>query len=191
VVDAAQVVALLVALTSTAAAQDFRVEASCRDGYVHGSYELRDGNGVVRAVGAFNRGKRMGSFLFWNGDGVREAHLPFDEDVLNGTVALWWPARRGEPKPRVEAAFVRGKRQGTTRSFFANGSPQTELVYGDGELRSATALSEGGKPMPEAQARAIGAREASEDDARIAAYLALVDAHLPRCDPASDRLEKS
>lgn len=190
-VGAAQVVALLIALTSAAVAQDFRVEASCRDGYAHGAYELRDANGVVRAVGAFNRGKRMGSFLFWNGEGIREAHLPFEEDVLNGTVALWWPARRGEPKPRVEAPFVRGKRQGTTRTFFANGAPESELVYADGELRSANALSEAGKPIPEAQARTMAAREMREDDARIAGYLALVDAHLPRCDPASDRLEKS
>ena len=190
-VGAAQVIAIFLAFSSIAAAQGFRVEGSCRDGYAHGQYELRDANGTVRAVGAFNRGKRMGSFLFWNANGAREAHLPFDEDVLAGTVALWWPAQRGEPKPRVEASFARGKRAGATRSWYASGKPKAELNYEDGELRSATATAENGKALPDAQARALAAREAADEDARIAALMALVDAHLPRCDPASDRLEKS
>ena len=190
-VVAAKVAALLIALSSVAAAQDFRVEGTCRDGYAHGLYELRDAKGTVRAVGAFNRGKRMGSFLFWNERGAREAQLPFDDDVLSGTVALWWPAQRGEPKPRVEASFVRGKRAGVTRTWHASGKPQAELAYEDGQLRSARATSEAGAPMPDADARALAAREAERDDARIASLLALVDSHLPLCEPASDRLEKS
>jgi len=191
VVVAAKIAALLFALSSVAAAQGYRVEGTCRDGYAHGLYELRDAKGTVRAVGAFNRGKRTGSFLFWNENGAREAQLPFDDDVLSGTVALWWPTPRGEPKPRVEAAFVRGKRTGVTRTWYASGRPKSELNYEEGQLRSARATTESGASMPDADARAAAAREAGQDDARIASLLALVDSHLPRCDPASDRLEKS
>jgi len=191
-VGAAQVAAVLLALIPAAAAQDFRVEGSCRDGAAHGFYELRDAKGTVRAVGAFNRGKRMGSFLFWSATGAREAHLPFDEDALSGTVALWWPSpASAEPRPRVEATYQHGKRNGATRTWYASGKPEAELAYEEGNLRAARATTESGKPLPESQARALAMREAADDDARIAALLALVDAHLPRCEPASDRLEKS
>ena len=192
-VGAAQVAGILLALTSAAAAQqDFRVEGSCRDGYAHGAYELRDANGAMRAVGAFNRGKRTGSFLFWSATGAREAQLPFDEGALSGTAALWWPAAGGsEPGPRVEASYQRGKRNGPTRTWYASGKPEAELAYEDGELRAARATTESGRAMAEPAARAHALREAAADDARIAALLAMVDAHLPHCDPASDRLEKS
>src|SRR6185295_8574780 len=97
------------ALAATAsAAQDFVVEGSCRDGQPHGSYELRDAKGAVRAVGAFNRGKRTGSFLFWSSNGARVAQLPFEDDVLSGTVALWWPPSGRDPdeKPKLEAVYT-------------------------------------------------------------------------------------
>jgi len=195
VVVAAQIaarLALALALASSAQAQGFRVEGSCRDGYAHGLYELRDDKGTVRAVGAFNRGKRTGSFLFWTATGAREAQLPFDEDILSGTVAMWWPAPpRGETRPRIEAAYVRGKRTGPFRTWYASGKPKAEMQYEAGELSAARATTEAGGRLPDAAARALAERESADADALLNSFMTLVDANLPHCEPASDRLEKS
>ena len=47
---------------------------SCRDGQPHGRYELRDRRGKLRVAGAFNRGRRTGSFIFWTAAGSRCPH---------------------------------------------------------------------------------------------------------------------
>ena len=103
------VVATCIALVAAGAhaqgSEAFVVDGSCRDGQPHGAYELRDAAGNVRVVGAFNRGKRMGSFLFWSGGGARIAQLPYDDDVLVGNVATWYPPARGrEQAQKLEAA---------------------------------------------------------------------------------------
>jgi antitoxin component YwqK of YwqJK toxin-antitoxin module len=185
-------VALLLAAAS-ASGQDFTVDASCRDGQPHGGYELRDARGVVRVVGAFNRGRRTGSFIFWNSAGVRVAHLPFDDDALSGTAALWYADKgtRDEPRMKVEAMYTRGKLNGSKRSWYPDGKPRAEFTYEDGVLRSALATSESGGSLPESEARALAARDIAADDAFYASLLELVASHLPRCDPAADRLEKA
>ena len=75
-----------------AAAQSpaYVVDGSCRDGLPHGRYELRSSSGELRVAGAFNRGKRTGSFIFWDDAGSRIAHIPYDDDVRNGTLATWF-----------------------------------------------------------------------------------------------------
>jgi antitoxin component YwqK of YwqJK toxin-antitoxin module len=180
-------------LAATAsAAQDFVVEGSCRDGQPHGNYELRDAKGAVRAVGAFNRGKRTGSFLFWSSNGARVAQLPFEEDALSGTVALWWPPSGRDPdeKPKLEAGYAHGRLTGTKRSWYPSGKMRAEARYDNGTLTGTRAYRENGKAMSDAEARALAARDFASDEALYASLLAIVGAHLPRCEPASDRLEK-
>ena len=41
------------------------VDGACRDGLPNGRYELRRADGRLRVVGAFNHGRRTGSFIFW------------------------------------------------------------------------------------------------------------------------------
>jgi hypothetical protein len=178
---------------SAGAAQDYKVEGNCRDGQPHGNYELRDGTGAVRAVGAFNRGKRTGSFLFWASNGTRVAQLPFEDDLLSGTAALWWagPARDGEPRIKLEAHYTRGRLSGTKRSWHPNGRLRAEFRYDQGTLTAARAMSESGKPLPESEARALAARDFTQDDALYASLTNLVNTHLPRCEPGTDRPEKS
>lgn len=190
----ARAVAVVLALAAEAAlAQPYVVEGSCRDGRPHGNYELRDASGAVRVVGAFNRGKRTGSFLFWSSGGARIAQLPFEDDVLSGTLALWWPAagKGAEQRPKLEATYAHGRLSGTKRSWYANGRPRAEFRYDQGTLAAAQATSESGRAMPEADARALAMRDLPGDEALYASLLAIVTQHLPRCDPASDRLERS
>ena len=187
------VAAALLLAAGSAVAQDYTVDASCRDGQPHGSYELRDARGVVRVVGAFNRGRRTGSFIFWNGAGVRVAHLPFDDDALSGTAALWYADKgtRDEPRMKVEAMYTRGRLNGSKRSWYPDGKPRAEFAYEDGVLRSALATSESGRPLPDSEARSLAARDMAADDAFYASLLDVVASHMPRCDPAGDRLEKA
>ena len=189
----AGIAAALLLAAASAAAQDYTVDASCRDGQPHGSYELRDARGAVRVVGAFNRGRRTGSFIFWNSAGVRIAHLPFDDDALSGTAALWYADKGTHDEPRVkeEAVYTRGKLNGIKRSWYPDGKPRAEFAYEEGALRAALATSESGRPLPESEARALAARDMAADDALYASLLDLVASHLPRCDPAADRLEKA
>ena len=83
------------AVAGLAAAQSpaYVIDGGCRDGVPHGRYELRSSSGTLRIAGAFNRGKRTGSFIFWDGSGSRIAHIPYDDDVVRGACG----GRRGCP----------------------------------------------------------------------------------------------
>ena len=72
----AAALAALVALAWVhgAHADDYRVEGSCRDGRPQGPWRLIGPEGTPRALGAFSKGRRTGSFIFWNDAGVRIAH---------------------------------------------------------------------------------------------------------------------
>ena len=182
----------LACAAGAATGQGYVVEGSCRDGQPHGSYELRDASGAVRVVGAFNRGKRTGSFLFWSSTGARLAQLPFDDDELSGTLALWWPdkGREAEQRQKLEATYAHGKLSGTKRSWYPSGRARAQFRYQQGELAGASAATESGRQMSDADARALAARDAATDEALYASLLAIVGAHLPRCEPQAERLEK-
>ena len=170
------------------AAQPYTVDGHCRDGMPHGNYELRDAKGKLRALGAYNRGKRTGSFIFWSSDGVRIAHLPFDDDVLSGTMATWYSGKPGrDPQRKLEAVYSRGKLNGDKRSWYESGRVRAEYRYEQGELRDASATSPTGKALPTAEARTLAQRDAAADDAFVASLLAIVAAHPPRCENGGDK----
>ncbi len=177
---------------ASASAQDLAVEGSCRDGLPHGAYELKGAGGQVRVVGAFSKGRRTGSFLFWSSAGARIAQLPFDDDALSGTLALWYalPGRGGEPVRKLEAVYAQGRLSGLKRSWYPDGRLRAEFRYEGGVLTDARAFTESGKAMPDADARAMADRDLRTDDAYFASLDATVRANLPRCEPATDRLEK-
>jgi hypothetical protein len=190
-VGAAQIARLLfggvLVTANVAAAQQYDVDGYCRDGLPHGKYELRDGKGKLRALGAFNRGKRTGSFIFWSSDGVRIAHLPFDDDVLSGTLGTWYSGKsRLEPQRKLEAVYSHGK-LGDKRSWYPNGGLRAQYRYDQGELREAQVFNPSGKALAEDEARALAQRDAAADDAFVASLLALVAANPPRCEGSGDK----
>jgi hypothetical protein len=123
---------------------------------------------------------------------VRIAQLPYDDDALSGTLALWYapPGRGGEPVPKLEAVYAQGRLAGLKRSWYPDGRLRAEFRYEHGRLASARAFTESGKAMPDADARALAERDLRTDDAFVASLDAMVRANLPRCEPATDRLEK-
>jgi len=179
-------------LATTAVAQNYVAEGSCRDGRPHGAYELRSAGGQVLAVGAFNRGHRTGSFLFWSSAGARIAQLPYDDDTLSGTLALWFAGtdRRGNPKPRLQAASERGRLTGIKRSWHENGQVRAQYRYDQGVLIDARAFNAAGKPLPDAQARTLAERDGREDVAFVSALESMVRANLPYCESAGGHPEK-
>ncbi len=182
------------AAANDVAAQDYAIEGGCRDGQPHGAYELRDGSGRVRVVGAFARGKRSGSFLFWSSSGVRIAQLPFDDDgVLSGTLALWYSTadRTGEGRPKLDAVYVRGRLHGLKRSWYPDGRPRAEFRYDKGVLIDARAFSEAGVVLSAVEAKALAASDLATDERYDATLNDIVRSHRPHCAPASDRLERS
>src|SRR5258706_2328580 len=182
---ASVVVALAASAMSTfAATTAYVVTGSCRDGRPHGAYELRASDGQLRVAGAFNQGKRIGSFLFWSSAGARIALLPFDDDALNGTVALWYSstAPKADPKPKLEAAYGNGLPEGSTRSWYPDGRRRGEFRYDHGVLAEARAWGAKGAALPEAEARAMAARDRAADDQVYTALEATVRDNPPRCD---------
>jgi len=169
---------------SLAATAGFVVTGSCRDGQPHGAYELRMPDGTLRVAGAFTRGKRTGSFLFWSAAGVRIAHLPYDDDVLSGTVALWYSegSTRTEPKAKLEAAFANGRHAGSARSWYANGRPRAEFRFDQGVLTEIRAWNAQGAPMPEAEARATVARDEAADEQFYNTLEGIVRDNPPHCE---------
>ena len=172
-------------VTSFAAtAQDLEVHAACRDGLAHGAYELRSANGQLRVAGAFNRGKRTGSFIFWTRDGIRVAHIPYDEDHVSGTLSLWFQQakKNGDAQQKLQAGFAGGHRNGISRSWYASGRLRAIYRYEADALADAQAWSAAGTPLPEDEARKLALRDREEDEKYYASLDAVVLAHLPACE---------
>ena len=168
-----------------AAAPDetFVVDGSCRDGVVQGRYELRTTGGKLRVAGAFNHGSRTGSFIFWNDAGSRIAHVPYDDDARNGTLATWYDASAaGELPRRDESAWRRGAREGSTRTWYRDGRRRPEAEFAKGTLVTATAWSDAGAKLSEHVARELVLRDVVAADARYEQLETLVRGHLPQCD---------
>jgi hypothetical protein len=167
-----------------AAPASYVVTGNCRDGQPHGAYELRMPDGTMRVAGAFTRGKRTGTFLFWSSSGGRIALLPYDDDVMSGTVALWYSAAgpKAEPRSKLEAVYVNGRVAGGARSWYPDGRPRAEFRYDRGVLAEAQAWSATGAPMPEAVARTLAARDLKEDEQFYSTLEAIVRDNPPPCD---------
>ncbi len=83
---------------------DHVVTGACRDGVPNGAYELRMPDGRLRILGAFAKGRRTGTFLFWAASGARIAVIPYDDDAKVGygraLVCAGDPAGRAAPQAR-------------------------------------------------------------------------------------------
>ena len=167
-----------------AATAAYVVTGNCRDGRPHGAYELRMPDGQLRVAGAFNQGKRIGSFLFWSSSGVRIALLPYDEDVKSGTVALWYSVTKPktDPRPKLEAVYANGRFAGSTRSWYPDGRPRAEFRYEHGVLAEARAWNARGAPLSEADARAMAARDSVADEQFYNTLEGIVRDNPPQCE---------
>jgi hypothetical protein len=183
VVVVAAILASCPAFAATAGEGGWVLEARCREGLVQGPYALRDAGGQLRIEGAFDSGVRTGSFFFWRANGVRAAHVPFDDNGRRqGTVATWYDGSPGrEPTMRFESEWRVGVREGETRSWYPDGRLRTRADYAQGRILRAEAWSEDGKPLDVDAARRLAERDAREADVDEAARDALMRAHEPQC----------
>ena len=167
-----------------APAEFYVVDGACREGVAQGRYELRTSSGTLRVVGAFNHGRRTGSFIFWEPSGARVAHIPYDDDARNGTLATWYEGavKGAEPARRYESTWRHGARDGPTRTWFRDGHRRTEADFAQGALVTATAWSDAGTKLTDRTSREIVERDANAADTHYADLEALVQAHLPHCD---------
>ena len=175
---------LCASTAASAAATELVASAGCRDGAPNGAYELRMPDGRLRILGAFAKGRRTGTFLFWAATGDRIAVIPYDDDAKVGTGALWYPPAIPLTKPprKLEAAHAAGVRHGVTRSWHANGRQRTEYLYEHGKLSTARAWSEQGAPLPEAGARLAAGRDLAQDTEYFASLERMIADNGPRCD---------
>jgi hypothetical protein len=181
-------------MAGPAVARDFgpdalTVTAQCRSGKAQGGYALRAANGRLRAQGAYNQGQRTGSFFFWSADGARIAQLPFDADVLSGTLSLWYDGADAKPARKLQARYRGGERDGITRMWSVEGRLRGEFEYVDGALAAHRAWDESGAALPEADARDLALRERDETAAFVATLLATLTQHPPDCRPPPARLQ--
>jgi hypothetical protein len=156
---------------------------ACRDGVPNGAYTLAMPDGTMRVVGAFAKGRRTGTFLFWGPIGARVAVIPYEDDVKVGTVALWYapPARGEAPRRRLEAPYAAGLRNGVTRSWYASGARRAEYRYEHGELAEARAWSEAGEPLSDTVASGLAARDRASDAEVFADLERTIAENLPQC----------
>ena len=165
-----------------AAPADLTTKGGCRDGRAQGPYELRDTRGQLRVAGAFNEGTRTGSFIFWRGNGVREAHVPYDNGLRNGTVATWYEgASDREPPQHVEAEWRHGVREGTTRTWYADGHPRSQIEYAKGAIVSSAAWSDAGERLADDAARTLAESDEHAADTAYARLNDLIASHMPNC----------
>ena len=179
---AAAVAAAALVAGALAAPVELTAKGGCRDGRAQGPYQLRNAAGQLRVAGAFNEGTRTGSFIFWRDSGVREAHVPYDAGVRNGTVATWYdgPADR-EPPRHVESRWRHGVRDGTRRTWYPDGRRRSKTEYAKGRIVSSAAWSEAGEPLPDDAARALAESDERAADAAYARRSELIARHMPSC----------
>ena len=176
---------LVVAQGLAAADEALDASSGCRAGRPQGPYQLRGDNGQLRVAGAFNDGTRTGSFIFWRANGVREAHVPYDRGVRNGTVATWYAGPPGrEPSRHFESAWRHGRRDGETRSWYPDGARRSVAEYTNGRLVASAGWTAAGEPLTEAAARDQALRDERAADAEYATYSALIRDHMPSCGAA-------
>lgn len=159
------------------------IEGGCRNGQPNGAYALRMADGRLRVVGAFAKGRRTGTFLFWAANGVRVAVIPYDDAVKSGTVATWYAedTSRGESRRKLEAPYVSDVLHGVTRSWHANGRLRGEYQYEHGELVAANAWTESGARLPEAEARRMAGIDRAIAEKYYADLEQVVAANPPPC----------
>jgi hypothetical protein len=159
-------------------------EGACRDGEPNGAYTLRSGDGRLRVAGAFAKGRRTGTFLFWSDRFARIAVVPYDNDRKVGTIAHWYPPPSpGADAPRKsESTYVDDRLHGEKRSWHPNGNPRTDLRYERGVLVAASAWLEAGAPVSDDEARDWAARDLVTDEQFYATLEALVADHHPKCE---------
>jgi antitoxin component YwqK of YwqJK toxin-antitoxin module len=163
-------------------AQTFAVQGTCRDGSPHGAWQLTDAAGHTRVLGAFNRGRRTGSFIFWDGNGVRIAHLPYEEDARNGTLALWHARGTAPEGPqRLEAVYAAGRLNGVVRAWDPSGRLRGEYRYAAGALTDAKAWDARGRELPPQEARAQAGKDASANESYLQTLESLVARHSRAC----------
>jgi hypothetical protein len=160
------------------------VTGACRGGTPNGAYELRMPDGRLRIVGAFAKGRRTGTFLFWSPSGARTAEIPYDDNVIVGTVALWYPplTPQGDLRRKLESPYAAGALHGVTRSWHANGMLRTEYLYERGILASARAWGESGTTLTEDEARRMADRDRATDADFYASLERMIAENEPRCD---------
>jgi hypothetical protein len=178
--------ALLCALSIVAigdvAAQAFTAQSGCRDGVPHGAWQLTDAKGHMRVLGAFNRGRRTGSFIFWDANGVRVAHLPYEEGARNGTLALWHAKTPDVEGPqRLEAGYAAGRLNGIVRAWDESGRLRGEYRYQAGALVDARAWDARGREASSQDAREQAAKDASSNESYLRTLEALVARHARSC----------
>lgn len=186
-VGAAAALTLVTCLGALAAApcgaQRYVAIGQCRAGVAQGSYQLRMPDGRLLVSGAFAQGHMTGTFIFWTRGGARLAVLPLDNDARNGTLARWYaaPDAARESGRELEAPYVGDRLQGVKRTWYLGGAPRSEYRYLRGALLMASAWSESGAALPEAEARRLAASDAEADDRGYAGLVALVRDHPPSC----------
>lgn len=178
--------ALAFAAQLAAAAGGWTVNGTCREGRPQGPYQLRGDNGQLRVSGAFNDGTRTGSFIFWRENGVREAHVPYDDRGLrNGTVATWYEGPPGREPPRhLESAWRHGRRDGETRTWYPDGHRRSQTLYAEGRIASSVGWTDAGEALSQVAARELAERDERAADAEYASHDALIEQHMARCGPA-------
>jgi antitoxin component YwqK of YwqJK toxin-antitoxin module len=141
-------------------------------------------DGRVRIVGAFAKGRRTGTFLFWSASGERTAVIPYEDDTKVGTVALWYPPAipRDAPRRKLESTYTAGVLHGYTRSWYATGKRRAEYRYERGTLAAALAWSESGEPLPEPEARRLAERDRGTDADFYASLERMIAENPPHCD---------
>jgi len=183
VLTLAVAVALVAGVDSRADAQSYVVAGACRDGQPNGAYEVKMPDGRVRVVGAFAKGRRTGTFLFWAANGVRVAVIPYDGDPKTGTVATWYaePAARGDLRRKLEAPYVRDVLHGLTRSWYASGRLRGEYRYEQGALVEASGWAENGARLQEVEARRMAGVDRAAAEKFYADLEQVVAENLPLC----------
>jgi hypothetical protein len=163
---------------------DHVVTGACRDGAPNGAYELRMPDGRLRILGAFAKGRRTGTFLFWAASGARIAVIPYDDDAKVGTIALWYLPRtpQGAPRRKLEAPYAAGAPHGITRSWHPNGERRAEYRYEHGNLVAASVWAQTGAPLAEPEARRIAERDRATDTEFYASLERTIAENAPRCD---------
>ena len=111
------------------------------DGIPDGEWTYFNDDGSKRRVENYRSGKKHGTFLRYDPNGMQLlSQQNYEDDKLHGKLIRWFPAVDNGEEPRVqrEAVFVHGQRDGTATEWHENGIKRSQVEFKEGKRHGRT-----------------------------------------------------
>lgn len=118
-------------------------------------FSFVDAKGVLRVEGMLKDGKKEGTWIFFDFQGVKDAEVGYKDDALSGPCLMWYGSFQSPDiagKKKLEAVFDNGAFHGPYANYYPNGQKRSDVLFDHGKIIKARAWEKDGKEVSEKMA---------------------------------------